>query len=74
MQKGHKAQTKTHSTIMRQRSTEEGSGEIQWKAPTPEGEDAIKRRKGSRALVKPEGAPTPEPEVRDVPSMEENKV
>jgi len=56
MQKGHKVQTETHSTNWRQVCAEEGSGEIRWKAPTPEREDAIQRKEGSKALVKPEGS------------------
>ena len=47
--------SKTNSTKRRQVCTE-GSGEIRWKAPTPEREDAVKRKEGSRALVKPEGS------------------
>ena len=59
--------------MRRQKCTEESSGEIQWKAPTPEGEDTIQSKKGSRALVKPEGGHLLQPEVRKVSSMEENK-
>ena len=46
--------------------TEEGSGEIRQKAPTPEREDAVQRKEGSKALVKPVG---PEPEVHIVSNM-----
>ena len=36
--------------------TEEGSGEIQWKAPTPEEKKKLYIGKRQNALVKPEGS------------------
>ena len=57
-----------HPQVSKAKDTEEGSGEITRKAPTPEHD-------GSTALGQNEGfgetqkeAPTPEPSVREVPS------
>ena len=47
--------------------TEEGSGEIQWKAPTPEEKSAIYWKRGRGLWWNRKAAPMPEPEVHIIP-------
>ena len=57
----NKVQTKCRECRVSRRHKEEGSGEIQRKAPMPEWEDATK---GRGLWWNPKEAPMPEPEVR----------